>query len=91
MSNQLIGTRVIIKDDIELADDLDKRGFGERKTDELLLAPEEALYLKDAIIHTHPKSRASRAYKEIAARLLGEEYFKNYQEKQKSFWKKIFG
>ena len=47
MTNQLIGTRVIIKDNEELCDELDKRGFGERKAEELLLAPEEALYLKD--------------------------------------------
>ena len=47
MTNQLIGTRIIIRDDEELCDDLDKRGFGERRAKELLLAPEEALYLKD--------------------------------------------
>lgn len=52
---------------------------------------QKALYLKDAIVHTHPTSKASEAYKEIAAKLLGEEYFNNYQEKQKSFWKRIFG
>jgi septum site-determining protein MinD len=35
---------------------------------------QRALNLKDAVIHTHPKSKASRAYKEIAARLLEIEY-----------------
>ncbi len=34
----------------------------------------ESLNLKDAVVHTHPKSRAARAYKEIAANLIGEEY-----------------
>jgi septum site-determining protein MinD len=34
----------------------------------------EALSLKDAIIHTHPKSKSARAYKEIAAKILGVEY-----------------
>jgi len=35
---------------------------------------QRALGMKDAIIHTHPKSNASRAYKEIAAKLLNVEY-----------------
>ena len=34
----------------------------------------ESLNLKDAVIHTHPKSNSSRAYKEIAARLLNIKY-----------------
>lgn len=34
----------------------------------------QALNLKDAIIHTFPKSKSSRAYKEIAALLLNIEY-----------------
>jgi len=34
----------------------------------------KALSLKDAVIHTYPKSNASRAYKEIAAKLLDVEY-----------------
>ena len=34
----------------------------------------KALNRKDAVIHTHPKSNASRAYKEIAAKLLDIEY-----------------
>jgi septum site-determining protein MinD len=32
--------------------------------------------LKDAVVHTHPRSKAARAYKEIAARLIGREYVK---------------
>jgi septum site-determining protein MinD len=35
---------------------------------------QKALGLKNAIVHTHPKSNASRAYKEIAAKLLNVEY-----------------
>jgi len=35
---------------------------------------QEALNLKDAVIHTHPKSKISRAYKEIAAKILNVEY-----------------
>jgi septum formation inhibitor-activating ATPase MinD len=37
-----------------------------------------ALVMKNALIHTHPKSRASRAYRQIAARILGDP---NYTEK----------
>ena len=41
----------------------------------LVMIPEDisvqkSLSLKDAVVHTHPKSKASRAYKEIAARIL---------------------
>lgn len=35
---------------------------------------QESLCLKDAIVHTHPKSRPARAYKEIAAKLIGAKY-----------------
>jgi len=34
----------------------------------------EALNMKDAVVHTHPKSKAARAYKEIAAALADVEY-----------------
>jgi len=34
----------------------------------------KSLNLKDAVVHTHPKSNAARAYKEIAAKLLDIEY-----------------
>jgi len=35
---------------------------------------QEALSLKDAVVHTHPKSKPARAYKEIAARIMGVKY-----------------
>jgi len=35
---------------------------------------QEALSLKDAVVHTHPKSKAARAYKEIAAQIMGVRY-----------------
>ena len=38
---------------------------------------QKALSLKDAVVHTHPKSNAARAYKEIAAKLLDEKYDSN--------------
>lgn len=36
-----------------------------------------SVVMKDALVHTHPKSRASRAYRKMAARLIGKE---DYQE-----------
>ena len=41
------------------------------------ISVQEALNQKDAVVHTHPKSKASRAYKEIAARIMGIEYDSN--------------
>lgn len=35
---------------------------------------QRSLSIKDAVVHTHPKSKPSRAYKEIAARLIDEIY-----------------
>jgi len=35
---------------------------------------QEALKLKDALIHTHPTSRSARAYKEIAAKIINVDY-----------------
>lgn len=35
---------------------------------------QRALNLKDAVVHTHPKSKSARAYKEIAAQLINESY-----------------
>lgn len=49
----------------------------------------QALNLKDAVIHTHPKSKSARAYKEIASQILGIDY--NSKKDKPSFWKRIFG
>jgi len=38
------------------------------------ISVQQALSMKDAVVHTHPKCNASRAYKEIAAKLLDIEY-----------------
>ena len=50
------------------------------------LTVQESLSLKDAVVHTHPKSNASRAYKEIAAKLLEVEYDSD-RDKEKLFEK----
>ena len=47
----------------------------------------ESLVQKDAVVHTHPKSKSSIAYKKLAADLIGMEYDVEYKE---SFWKRIF-
>jgi len=47
---------------------------------------QESLVMKDALIHTHPKSKAARAYKNVAAKIIGI----NYREKY-SFWDSLLG
>ncbi|MBM3233679.1 septum site-determining protein MinD [Candidatus Pacearchaeota archaeon] len=41
--------------------------------------------MKNAVVHTHPKSKASRAYREVAAKLIG----KPYVEKESIFSKML--
>jgi septum site-determining protein MinD len=48
---------------------------------------QESLRLKDAIIHTHPKSKPSRAYKEIAAKIIGIDYDSKIDKP--TFWERI--
>jgi septum site-determining protein MinD len=38
------------------------------------ISVQKSLSMKDAVVHTHPKSKAARAYKEIAAKLLEVPY-----------------
>jgi len=38
------------------------------------ISVQKSLSLKDAVVHTHPKSKSSRAYKEIIAKLLDIDY-----------------
>jgi len=46
-----------------------------------------SLLMKDALVHTHPNSKASRAYMKIAAKIIGKT---DYVEKR-SFWERLFG
>ena len=48
---------------------------------------QEALKRKDAIIHTHPKSKSARAYKEIAANLTNLEY--DSDKDREKIWERI--
>ncbi|MDO8468112.1 MAG: cell division ATPase MinD [Nanoarchaeota archaeon] len=50
---------------------------------------QEALSMKDAIVHTHPKSKAARAYKEIAAHMIGVEY--DSEKDRPSWFARILG
>lgn len=43
--------------------------------------------MKDAVVHTHPKSKSAKAYKEIAAKMIGIDY--NHKKDKENFWKKI--
>jgi len=50
---------------------------------------QESLSMKDAVIHTHPKSNAARAYKEIAAKILDIDY--DSKKDREKLLKRIFG
>lgn len=45
-----------------------------------------SVVMKDAVIHTHPRSKAARAYKRIAARIVGHEEYED-----SGFWGRLFG
>lgn len=47
---------------------------------------QEALVRKNAVVHTHPKSKASKAYKRVAAKISGHDY-----KEKKGFWASLFG
>jgi septum site-determining protein MinD len=51
------------------------------------LSVSKSLNEKDAVVHTEPKSSAARAYKEIAANLLGVEY--DSDKDKETFWERI--
>jgi septum site-determining protein MinD len=84
----VIVTRVR-KDDIEMTPETVKDML---ETPILGMIPEDmnvkkSLNQKDAVVHTHPKSDASRAYKEIAARIADVDY--NSKKDRLPFWKRI--
>jgi septum site-determining protein MinD len=78
MKKQILGVIVtrVKKNDIEMQPEIVKEML---ETPILGMVPEdiavqESLSMKDAVVHTHPKSSAARAYKEIAAKLLNVPY-----------------
>ncbi len=48
---------------------------------------QRSLNMKDAVVHTHPKSKAARAYKEIAAKILNINY--NSEKDRESIFQRI--
>lgn len=51
-------------------------------------AVKESQRMKNAVVHTHPKSKASKAYKKIARKLLGPEYVKKGEKEDEAEKKK---
>lgn len=52
-------------------------------------AVKKALNKRDAVVHTHPKSKASRKYNEIALKIIGPSAMKD--KKPESMFSKLFG
>ena len=48
---------------------------------------QSALVMKDALVHTHPRSKAAKAYRQIAAKLMGNH---DYKERS-SLFERFFG
>lgn len=44
---------------------------------------QKSLNIRDAVVHTHPKSNASRAYKEIAAKILGDVEYNSKKDRER--------
>lgn len=78
MKKTVMGTIVtrVRKDQIEMQPEIVKEML---EVPILGMVPEDedikrALGKKDVVVHTHPKSKSARAYKEIAAKITGNEY-----------------
>jgi septum site-determining protein MinD len=92
MKKSVLGVIVtrVKKDDIEMNPETVKEML---EVPVLGMIPEDisvkkSLNMKDAVVHTHPKSNASRAYKEIAARILEVRY--DSDKDKPSIWEIIF-
>jgi septum site-determining protein MinD len=48
---------------------------------------QESIAMKDAVVHTHPKSNASRAYKEIASKIIDKDY--DSKKDKEGFFEKV--
>jgi septum site-determining protein MinD len=91
MKKRVLGVIVtrVRKDDIEMTPETVKDML---EIPILGMIPEDtnvrrSLNQKDAVVHTHPQSNASRAYKEIAAKIVNAEYDSN--KDRPIFWKRI--
>lgn len=91
MKKNVIGVIVtrVRKDDIEMSAETVKDML---ETPVLGMIPEDmnvkrSLNRKDAVVHTHPQSNASRAYKEIAAKIVNVSYDSN--KDRPPFWRRF--
>jgi septum site-determining protein MinD len=92
MKKNVLGVIVtrVRKDDIEMSPETVKDML---ETNILGMIPEDmnvkrSLNQKDAVIHTHPQSSSSRAYKEIAAKIVNVNY--DSDKDKPPFWRRIF-
>lgn len=92
MKKQILGIIVnrVRKNNIEMQPEIVKEML---ETPIIGMVPEDisvqkSLSLKDAVVHTHPKSNSARAYKEIAAKLLNIEY--DSDKDREKFFKRLF-
>lgn len=46
-------------------------------------AIKHSLRMRDAVVHTHPKSGAAKGYRQVAAKLIGTEYVKELEKEEK--------
>ena len=79
----VIVTRVK-KDDIELQPDIVREML---ESSIIGMVPEDnavrkSISMKNAVVHSHPKSKAARAYKEIAAKVLNIPYDSDYDKEK---------
>lgn len=92
MKKQVLGVIItkVRKDNIEMQPDTVKEML---EVPILGMVPDDicipkSLNIKDAVVHTHPKSKSARAYKEIAAKLLDKEY--DSDKDREKWWKRVF-
>ncbi len=52
-------------------------------------AIKESQVIKNAVVHTHPRSKSARSYKEIAKKILGPQYMKTRIESRESLFSKF--
>ncbi|MDO8622722.1 MAG: cell division ATPase MinD [archaeon] len=90
MKKNVIGVIVtrVRKDDIEMSPDVVREML---EIPILGMVPEDisiprSINMKNAVIHTHPRSKASKAYKEIAAKIIGRQYDSKKEKKKKKTW-----
>ena len=91
MKIPVLGTIVtrVRRDDIEMQPETVKEML---EVPILGMVPEDSvirksLSMKDAVVHTHPGSKPARAYKEIAAKIIGIEY--NSDKDKENIFKRI--